>query len=213
MEADAFPEKKNYLKVLASHIDTTIPIIFGGVIYPYSKPEKNKVLRWKYGVKREIKTLTTRQKKPYCFVFSWNLLLKKEIISKIPFQTPIKHYGYEDLLFIKDLKKNKIKIQHIENLLIHYNSECNLTFIKKTETAVRTLNQLLKNGELEYKDTKITRFYRFLHLVGLKAVFLKLFEKNRHYLIQKLDSENPNLFYLDIYKLGYFCLINKKVNV
>lgn len=213
MEADAFPEKKEYLKVFLTHISSDIPIIFGGVTYPMTKPKKEKVLRWKYGMNREIKSFTTRKKRPYSFVFSWNLLLKKEIISKIPFQTSIKHYGYEDLLFIKDLKENKIKIQHIENLLIHYNSECNLTFIKKTETAVRTLNQLIKNGELEYKDTKITRLYRFLYQVGLKAVFLKLFEKHTHYLIQKLDSENPNLFYLDIYKLGYFCLINKKVDV
>ncbi|VXB68605.1 B-glycosyltransferase-related protein, glycosyltransferase family 2 protein [Flavobacterium sp. 9AF] len=213
MEADAFPEKKEYLKILVSEIKPNLPIIFGGVSYPLEKPSHEKILRWKYGVNREIKTLKKRKSSPYSFVFSWNLLLQKNIISKIPFQTSIKHYGYEDVLFIKDLKKNKLKIHHIENQLIHYNSECNLTFIKKTETAIRTLNELVKNGNLQYKDTKITTFYRLLYLFGLRKIFLSIFEKSTALLIKKLDSKNPNLFYLDFYKLGYFCLINKNRDV
>ncbi|WP_445455067.1 glycosyltransferase [Flavobacterium sp. HNIBRBA15423] len=213
MEADAFPEKKEYLETLISNINQNTKIIFGGVIYPQKKPNKEKVLRWKYGTYRETKSLAERKKKPYSFVFSWNLLLKKEIISNIAFKTNIKHYGYEDLIFIKDLKKNNLEILHIENHLIHYNSESNLTFIKKTEIAITTLNQLIKNGELNYIDTKITKVYRSLKFFHLENVFIILFEKISHSLITNLNSLNPNLIQFDLYKLGYFCLLNKKKNV
>ncbi|NHN27566.1 glycosyltransferase family 2 protein [Flavobacterium jejuense] len=213
MEADSFPEKKEYLEILISNINQNTKIIFGGVIYPKKKPNKEKVLRWKYGTYRETKSLIERKKNPYSFVFSWNLLLKKEIISNNPFKTSIKHYGYEDLIFINDLRRSNTEILHIENHLIHYNFESNLTFIKKTETAITMLNQLITNGELNYIDTKITKAYRSLKFFHLETIFIFLFKKISNSLVTNLNSLNPNLIQFDLYKLGYFCLLNKKKNV
>ena len=209
MEADAFPEKKSYLKDLIASINQKTTVLFGGVIYPKQKPENNKVLRWKYGKVRESIPLLKRLKNPYHFVFTWNLLLKKEILANYNFPQNVKEYGYEDVVFIKQLKANKIPIQHINSRLVHFNSETSLTFITKTEKAVTTLQQLILAKKLDVSDTTIGKAYKIVRFWQLHFLVLFLFKRFAKKMIANLTSSNPSLIILDFYKLGYFCLLNE----
>ncbi len=213
MEADAFPEKKNYLQNVIASINSETQVLFGGVTYPNEKPEKDKLLRWKYGNERESVPLSERLRNPYHFVFTWNLVLKKELLSNYHFPYNVKDYGYEDVVFIKQLKENNVPIQHIENKFIHFNSETSLTFIEKTEKAVATLNQLIISNKLDLKDTKIGKAYRIIQFWQLDGVIRFLFKKLSKQMIANLTSSNPSLIVLDLYKLGYFCLLNQKQHV
>ena len=210
MEADAFPEKKTYLRDLIAAINQETQVIFGGVAYPYQKPEKDKLLRWKYGNERESVSFLERLKNPYHFVFTWNLLLKKELLSNYHFPYNVKDYGYEDVVFIKQLKENNIPIQHIENRLIHFNSETSLTFIEKTEKAITTLRQLILDKKLELSDTKIGKAYKMIKFWQLDFLISFFFKKVSKSIIKNLMSSHPSLILLDLYKLGYFCLLNQK---
>ena len=210
MEADAFPEKKTYLQDLIKSINPETQVLFGGVTYPNEKPEKNKLLRWKYGNERESIPLSERLKNQYHFVFTWNLVLKKELLSNYHFPYNIKDYGYEDVVFIKQLKENNIPIQHIENRLIHFNSETSLTFIEKTEKAITTLRQLILDKKLELSDTKIGKAYKMIKFWQLDFLISFFFKKVSKSIIKNLMSSHPSLILLDLYKLGYFCLLNQK---
>ena len=204
MEADSFPENKHYLKNYLDLISKGTSIIFGGVKYPET-PEKDKLLRWKYGHFREAKSLQHRLNNNYSFVFTWNLLLRKDILLKNPFPEFINEYGYEDLIFLKNLRLNTVSISHIENPLIHYNDEFSIDFIKKSEVAVQTLHTLINTQNIDYEDTRLSSVYlnlKKLHLIGLvESIYLK----TKQQLLNNLISENPNLYVLDFYKLGYFC--------
>ena len=210
MEADAFPEKKTYLQDMIAAINQETLVLFGGVAYPYQKPEKDKLLRWKYGNERESVSFLERLKNPYHFVFTWNLLLKKELLSNYHFPYNVKDYGYEDVVFIKQLKENNIPIQHIENRLIHFNSETSLTFIEKTEKAITTLRQLILDKKLELSDTKIGKAYKMIKFWQLDFLISFFFKKVSKSIIKNLMSSHPSLILLDLYKLGYFCLLNQK---
>lgn len=213
MEADAFPEKKDYLQHLIASINPETQVLFGGVTYPNEKPEKDKLLRWKYGNERESIPLSERLKNPYHFVFTWNLLLKKELLSNYHFPHNVKDYGYEDVVFIKQLKENNIPVQHIENRLVHFNTETSLTFIEKTEKAITTLHQLILDKKLELNDTKIGTAYRIIIFLQFNIVIRLLFKKLSKQMIANLTSSHPSLIVLDLYKLGYFCLLNQKQHV
>lgn len=213
MEADAFPEKKDYLQHLIASINPETQVLFGGVTYPNEKPEKDKLLRWKYGNERESIPLSERLKNPYHFVFTWNLLLKKELLSNYHFPYNVKDYGYEDVVFIKQLKENNIPVQHIENRLVHFNTETSLTFIEKTEKAITTLHQLILDKKLELNDTKIGTAYRIIIFLQFNIVIRLLFKKLSKQMIANLTSSHPSLIVLDLYKLGYFCLLNQKQHV
>lgn len=213
MEADAFPEKKDYLQHLIASINPETQVLFGGVTYPNEKPEKDKLLRWKYGNERESIPLSERLKNPYHFVFTWNLLLKKELLSNYHFPYNVKDYGYEDVVFIKQLKENNIPVQHIENRLVHFNTETSLTFIEKTEKAITTLHQLILDKKLELNDTKIGTAFNIITFLQFNIVIRLLFKKLSKQMIANLSSSHPSLIVLDLYKLGYFCLLNQKQHV
>lgn len=213
MESDSFPENKNYLKNYLASIKNDTSIIFGGVKYPETVPEKDKLLRWKYGHARETKSLKERLKNNYSFVFTWNLLLRKEMLLKYPFPEFIREYGYEDAVFIKTLRLNSVPITHIENHLIHYNNENSIDFIKKTEKAVNTLYDLINMQKIEYKDIKLNAFYSISKKLYLTGVIKIIYSKNKELIVNNLTSENPNLYLLDFYKLGYLCSLNQTKNV
>ena len=205
MEADAFPESKSYLKKYIDLLSKTPDAVSGGVKYPDSIPPKEKTLRWKYGRNREVKTLSQRLKNKYDFVFTWNLLLKREILLQYPFAEFIHEYGYEDLVFIKKLQLNSVPITHIENILIHYNDENSINFINKTEKAVRNLYNLISYRKIDSKDVKLTKIYvvlKKLHLTGVLKLMYKISKKQ---VLNNLTSKSPNLYLLDFYKLGYYC--------
>ena len=204
MEADAFPEKKTYLKDLITAINQETHVLFGGVSYPKIKPEQANLLRWKYGNERESISLKNRIKNPYHFVFTWNLLVKKDILTQFPFPNNITSYGYEDVVFIKQLKENNIIIQHIENKLIHFNSESSVTFIHKTEIALQTLHQLIQNQKLSSNDTKIGKVSKLFQVLHLQNLVCYIFSKISKKCIANLTSSNPSLLILDFYKLVYF---------
>lgn len=208
MEADALPENKNYLETFIKTITPETEVIFGGVAYPKVQPKREQLLRWKYGNERESIALEERLKNPYHFVFTWNLLLKKEILSQNPFPVSVKEYGYEDVAFIKKLKTQNVNIQHIENRLVHFNHETSVVFIQKTEKAARTLKQLLESNELAYEDTRIGKTYLQLSGLGLEKSIAFLFRTFSKRLFSNLTSSSPSLMLLDLYKLGYFCALD-----
>lgn len=209
LEADSLPSNKNYLKNYIDLLSKPITAVFGGVEYPKTIPSKEKILRWKYGINRETKSLRHRIENNYDFVFTWNLLLKKEIFLQNPFPEFITEYGYEDLVFIKNLKENSIPISQIENPLIHYNSENSLDFVAKTETALSNLNTLILTKKLDYSDVKLSSVYLILKKVFLIGVVKFVYKKNKQKILNNLTSANPNLYLFDFYKLGYYCSLKK----
>lgn len=205
MEADSFPKDSFYIKNYIQTLALKKTIIFGGVKYPDIIPQKEKMLRWKYGIKRETKSLKYRLKNNYDFIFTWNLLVKKEILLKYPFPEFVSEYGYEDLIFIKNLHQNFITIHHIKNLLIHQNNEYSIDFIKKSERAVINLHNLINNKKINYKDVKLTQTYYILKKFHLIEIIKTIYSKNKSKIINNLTSKNPNLYLLDFYKLGFYC--------
>lgn len=209
MEADALPENESYLKNYIELLSKKPEVVFGGVKYPDTIPSKEKILRWKYGIQRETKSLNQRLQNHYNFVFTWNLLLKKEILLQFPFPEFIHDYGYEDLIFIENLRLNSVPVIHVENFLIHYNNEYSIDFIKKSERAVRNLYNLIQFHKIDPKSIRITKAYvllKKLHLIGFIKTIYKIV-KNK--VLANLTSGNPNLYLLDFYKLGYYCHLKK----
>ena len=213
LEADAFPENKNYVSNYISTIKKGIDVAFGGVIYSDAKPKNNSLLRWIYGRKRETRNLDFRIKNPYNIVFSWNLLISKEVFQKFPFDASIKDYGFEDFIFLKKLKENKIPIHQIDNNCIHQNEETSIEFIKKYNYSLQNLKKLIDSNQLNYEDTSLSALYLKIKKLKLDNLVTFTFKISKNIIIKNLTSRYCSLFLFDFYKLGYFCLLNKNKHV
>ena len=116
-------------------------------------------------------------------------------MKRIPFNEKIREYGYEDVLWGKQLKEHHITLTHIDNPVSFERFEDNKTFIHKTEEALHTLYTL----SASLKGYSSVLNYSFLHPL-LKFLYGRIGK----YLRKQLIDNNPPLFLFYIYKLLYY---------
>lgn len=210
LDADVIPVKKTFILDYISSIGSKYHAVFGGIVYNKKTPYQEFLLRWKYGSIREEINFLQRRKKPYKSALVSNLLIKKSIFETIKFDQLIINYGYEDMVFIENLKAHNYQINHIDNATFHLNYETSLVFLDKTKKSLATLLFIEKHNILGLFKTKIQKTYYLISIIKLN-IFLSFLYKKFHHLAEKnLTSKNPSIFIFDLYKLCYFCLIKRK---
>lgn len=210
LDCDTFPKEKKFIKNYVSNLgNESKEVFFGGICYKNTIPSNKEILRWKYGKYREEITVEQRKLNPYQTTLTSNLLIHKSIFEKIVFEEKIKEYGYEDLVFIENLKHNNFLIEHIDNCTYHLNYETSDIFLKKTEKALETLVKL-ENQQILTNTTKLQKIYQQLRYLKLESIYFWLFKNWKKRIVINLLSKNPSIFYFDLYKLGYFMILKSK---
>ena len=180
-------------------------VVIGGYAYAQIPPKKEQLLRWHYGLQREVKPASERNKVSNKSFSTFNFLIKKAIFNELQFDESILGYGHEDTMFGWELKKKGIVVLHIDNPLLQKNPDETAVFLQKTENSVQNLWQLYqkisdKNSFAE--DNKLLKTYVSLkkyRLTFLISLFFGLFGK---ILYKNLCSEKPKMMFFDLYKLG-----------
>ncbi len=192
VDAGTSPSSENFIGNYLKHKLSLV--VSGGMTASKNKPKKPYVLRWLYTKERERNT--------YC---SSNFLIHKRIFETVKFDETLKTYGYEDVLFFKELHQKNIKITESDNPVIHHSDENATTFIKKTEIGINNLLKLIDESKLDNNTSKLTKSYKKLSqykLTGVIRFFFSIFKKS---IVTNLKSSNPSLLLFDFYKLGYYC--------
>jgi hypothetical protein len=210
LDCDTFPENSNFIKNYLFNIKNNKPIVYGGILYKSEKPEKDQLLRWVYGHKRESLSVKKREIKPNTRALTSNLLLKKELFLQYPFDEHITNYGYEDLCFMMKLKANKATVTHIQNPTFHLNLETSSLYLNKTKIALENLVFINDSKETTSTDSKLLAAYSLLKKIKITPIMIWFFETFEEKITRNLLSEKPSLFLFDLYKLGYFCKLQSK---
>lgn len=210
LDADVIPADSQFVSNYVTAIKEQKKLAFGGQLYKSEKPAKELLLRWIYGKKRESPNLSERAKKASDFALVSNLLIKKEILIRFPFDQTLRKYGYEDLLFFTVLKSNGIYISHIENPIFHLNFEKSTVFLSITKSALENLAFLHSSLQISKHQSKVIAAFEFLKKLKLISLFHFIFRKSEPIIERNLLSEKPSLFLFDIYKLGYYCSLKTK---
>ncbi len=203
MDCDTEVNNASYLQNYLSEIPADV--VIGGYQYTPAPPEKKYLLRWRYGICREQRTASQRNKQPNKSFSTFNFMIRKEIMEKIRFDENISGYGHEDTLFGWELKKKGILVKHIDNPLIHKELDETSLFIKKTENSVRNLwkiYQSISEKKEFIQDNNLLKCYVSLqknHLSIAVSLFFNLFKT---ILIKNLQSKHPQIKLFDLYKLG-----------
>lgn len=210
LDADVLPKSNDFIQ---SYFDclqkTDSDVIHGGISYQKEKPETSKMLRWKYGKEREAKTVRERQKNAH-FIISQNLLIKKNVF--LAANTLTKSYYGLDNFFSNQLKRMNSKVTHIDNPIIHLGLEENNTFLKKALAAVETTVTLETKGMMDNDMRPIQKSYLKLKKYRLVNTLSFFVSKLKSVMEHSFNSENPNLFWFDLYRLNYYIQLKKKQN-
>jgi hypothetical protein len=207
LDCDGKIISKSFLKTYCDFIERQNPdVIFGGRQVSNIKPSSEYGLRWKFATERENLPLQKRLISPYLDFQTNNFVVKRSVLERIPFNTSITQYGYEDLVFSKDLQDHSIKIDHIENPVFNNDVESNDVFLSKADESAKSLAQLIKTDENfdKVSDIRLVKAYLVLRKTGLIKIYLKIYRITKNRIIKKLLSGNVSLKILDLYKLGQF---------
>ena len=185
---------------IKKHLDAdTNGVTYGG--YVVGKGEEG-CLRYIY--ERQCApqhTADERKKRPFMHFHTCNILVPRQVMLSHPFDERFRHYGYEDVLFGKQLRKAGITISHIDNPAGFCTFEDNPHFVAKTEEGLRTLHQF--RDELRGYSNMIT-FTEGIHLGAVRGI-IRLW----HRLFGPMERRNlcgshPSLRLFKLYKLGYY---------
>lgn len=206
IDSDAQVKSKDYIASYLNQTDGN-QVICGGTGNYETCPSQDKALRYKYEIHAEQKrTLERRRKKPYAQFATFNFMIRRELFMQIQFCNDICDYGHEDTLFGLELKDRKIPILHIDNKLIHTGLESTPAYLRKIKTSLFTLSRLDEKVQQRITISAIALFIKKCHLQGFVTW---LYTKTQHRIKNNLLSSNPSLLLFKLYKLGFYCLIQK----
>lgn len=211
IDCDVFPKNKDFIHKYITEIEmSNFDVVYGGICYKDEKPSDEEMLRWIYGRARESITVEARKKEPYKTALTSNLLINRKVFIDILFNENLNKYGYEDLLFVRDLKEKSIPIHHIENEGYHLNLETSKIYLEKIKIALENLKNIYQSDPNLKDESKIIVAHKLLKKLCMTKVISIFFNQIKTKLEHHLQSKNPKLIVLDVYKLGYFCKINLK---
>lgn len=204
LDCDASIISDDFIKTYIDELSTNGDVICGGLCYQEQRPQKDFLLRWKYGRRKEVMPLEKRLKNPYNSFKTINFLTKKDVFEKIQFDERISGYGHEDTLFGFELKNAGITISHINNPVMHNQLETNQEFLKKTNQSIANLLQIRSFLSDTDFDNSITLLKAYNKLKKVKALFLckGLFFIFRPVLYWLLKTGVAGTKLLAFYKLG-----------
>jgi hypothetical protein len=207
MDCDTFPTQNNYIQKYISKINENEKVVFGGIQYKKEQPKKDQLLRWIYGNSRESLSVEKRNSNPNENALTSNLLIEKEVFLSNAFDKSITTYGYEDLVFLSELKEKGVLVTHIDNPTFHLGLETSEEFLEKTKIALTNLKSIAKTNPRASSESKILKLYNVLNKVYLDSLISYLFKITERKIAQNLLSQKPSLLLFDLYKLGYYCSI------
>lgn len=213
IDCDASIQQQDYIKKYLEAIEEMrqhpLFVINGGVAYQNEQPDNEYILRWTYGKKREEETADKRSKKPYHHFTPFNIIITKALFQGINFDETLTSYGHEDTLFGCQLKEQQIPYLHIDNQLIHKGLDTNEEFLKKIKTSIDNIAYLSENQDIKkhlLENNKLLKAYQLCSMMGMRIFLRMIFKKYQVKMEQQL-CQKPNMFLLDIYKLGYLATI------
>ena len=181
---------------------STYKVIYGGLGIGGNADMLRCNLRYIYEKANECKqTAKCRNKRPYQSFRTTNFFVEKATMLQHPFDEGIKTYGYEDVMFGKELQESNVRLLHIDNNVEYTEYEDNATYMRKTEEAMRTLyslrNSLAPYSSLISLQEKILSW----HLAGVANIFFHIFRKLWR---KNLLSRHPILIIYNLYRLCYY---------
>lgn len=173
-------------------------VVVGGRKYAEQCPEDPDLqLHWWYGRNRESDVSVVNDRGWLGF-HSNNFMATRALLLAHPFPEAVEGYGHEDTLWGQQFIDTGIRLQRIDNAVIHLGLEPHGVFLRKQYQAIRNLHRL--KSETPHLRT------RLIDLVGKSfglTALARLLPENRlkRCLISKAQ---PNLIALDLLKLRWW---------
>lgn len=179
-------------------------VVIGGIVHPHTITHGYELrLMYEHSVQHKRK-VEWRSKHPYSFFSAFNLLAHRSVFMKCDFDERCNEYGYEDALMAMSLQRIGVSVVHIDNTLLHTGIDRSDVFLKKTETAMRTLSRLPEDLR---QQIGVAKWARRVKQFGCKLLMLFVFRIFKERIHKQLLGRKPSMLLFQFYKLC--CLLEE----
>lgn len=192
---------RNYIR----HIGKAQVLCGGSAVDSQSSPRG---LRYVYELSSAPRfSASERQRNPYRAFRTNNFMIAREVMMAHPLRADIRTYGYEDVLFGKELARHEVSIAHIDNPVIYHLLEDNATYLRKVEESLRTLHAY--RGELSGYSPLLqgVEWLQKWRVAGAMRLFYQLFGS----LVRRnLMGRHPSLLLFKVFKVGTYLQVRHR---
>lgn len=208
LDADVMPRHSDFIQNYLSLMPTIFDVVYGGFFYKNTVPNSEFLLRWKYGLGKEVKEAKLRNKTPYKIVISANFMVRKTVFKRINSNINGNRYGYDNY-FGALLKAHKIKVFHIDNEVQHLGIDTSDVFLIKQEEAANLLLDLYKENNIKVHDNELLNLFIQLKKYHLHHLLSSFYATHQSQMRRNLLSKNPSIPLLQLYRISYMCHTSK----
>ncbi len=200
LDGDMQVDGDGFLSRYAAQMTADNDVVDGGMRTASQPMLSHSNLRYMYERAEEPRhTAAARQQQPYRSFRTTNFMVRRTVMLTYPFDERFRHYGYEDVLFGKQLAAAGVKVAHIDNPLVLTDIEENIAFLKKTEEAMRTLNTFC--NEL-HDYSRLLDFTQ--RMPRIARSLMRLWHRMAGNTERRwLAGSHPDMAVFKLYKLGY----------
>ena len=203
IDSDMTVMRRNFI---SAYVDAWNPthIIYGGYDVPAADGMGGN-LRYRYERScREAHTAQRRRLHPYSDFHTSNFMIPRSIFLAHPLDTDFRQYGYEDVVYGEQMRREGIVIDHIDNPIGFCTFEDNASFVSKTEEGLTTLCRFRAQLEGYSRLMAVVEKLERWHMKGITRTFLRWFLSHFR---NNLTGSHPSLIIFNLYKLGYLLKI------
>lgn len=201
LDSDVMPGSESFLNNYLQFTISDYDVIFGGYSYEDDFREPDHMLRYRFGQERESANAAVRSQRPY-LVYAGNLMIRKEHFLRLSAGIP-DFYG-EDLVLSDRIRKEKLKVKHIDNPIVHLGLEASKIYLDKVKEMASHVGALEKKGELSNDLMTLQTKYHWLRKRGMLSPLLWYVRTFENGIERNLLSPDPNLRNLDLIKLFHY---------
>lgn len=190
-------------RFLATYLESLLAdVVDGGIRVDGDKDVLGGNIRFLYeSALAHEHTVERRRGHPYRCFSTANFLVRREVALAHPFDERFVRYGYEDVLFGRELERAGVSIAHIDNPVVFAVYEPNDVFIGKTEEGLRTLYEFRDDLRGYSHLLSVLQKYRYVLPASLlERVYRLLGPAIR----RNLTGSHPWLYLFNIYKILYY---------
>lgn len=203
LDSDVMPVSDDFVQQYVSAIGKA-DVVCGGMRYRRGDEGCVNILRLRYGMSHEERSVAERERNPYEAFVSCSFMVSRQASLKNRFDESFDRYGHEDTLFGVSLQKHGLSIAHIEAPVYHDNLDTAEEYMSKVRTSLQSLSM---HADALRGHSRLLNLYERLSRLRLSRIVARCFCLARRRMEKNLIGDNPSVTLLQAYKVGYLCSI------
>jgi glycosyltransferase involved in cell wall biosynthesis len=144
LDSDMLPDGPDFLQVWLEHLRREAPsVTFGGISLDQAPERPEHALHRKIALRSDCAPARQRRRHPEKYVFTSNLLIRRDVLEREHFDEGFKGWGWEDVEWGVRVSR-RYEILHIDNPATHLGLDAPRTIARKYEESAANFARILK---------------------------------------------------------------------